>query len=408
VAKSLWTSFGSTTGGQFGPNNTVYGYVAMSATCSYVATEATAQTTVNFAGTFSNYAIVMSLNTLTTASQTFIFRKNGSDGSQTISVTAGSSGYFEDTTGTDTVSSGDLINTRRVVASGGSGTSRSDISTFIFDSTVDPIVIFRANQSTTTSATTFTNLAGAGTGAATTTTNEFSALGTFRKFGVNIVTNTRSSSSTGTLAINSIAGNESFSIPASTSGFFQDTTNSDTTTLTDDTVGGAIVMTAGTGSMNIGTGGTVEFYSSDTNKFMMITASSGGATVGFGVTRYISYCGNMSSSGTESARAIKTNLAFTAANLQIYIRVNTVNGSSTYDFRKNSSNGNMSISIPATTTGYFKDTSNTDSVATTDVINMRLVGGGSSGSFEYNIGSTMGILPVTPSVGDNFQMGANF
>lgn len=69
-------------------------------------------------------------------------------------------------------------------------------------------------------------------------------------------------------------------------------------------------------------------------------------------------------------------------NMTIHLVSNTRDGISTENLRINGVNGNLNLSIPASTAGTFIDTSNTDSVAQLDLINYFFSEGGSSGTIE--------------------------
>ena len=74
-----------------------------------VATEADTKYRVRVAGTLSDLRVFLKTNTIDTAS-TFRTRVNGTNGNLSVSITGDQSGQFEDTTNTDSISSGDQIN----------------------------------------------------------------------------------------------------------------------------------------------------------------------------------------------------------------------------------------------------------------------------------------------------------
>lgn len=73
----------------------------------------------NVPGTLSNLFVYIVSNSRTTTT-TFKDRKNSSDGSLSVSVTAAATGVFEDTSNTTSVSAGDQINFRMTTGSGSS------------------------------------------------------------------------------------------------------------------------------------------------------------------------------------------------------------------------------------------------------------------------------------------------
>jgi hypothetical protein len=88
---------------------------------------------------------------------------------------------------------------------------------------------------------------------------------------------------------------------------------------------------------------------------------------------------------TETNSRYRFRIAATMSNFRVYMGYNALNGTSTARTRKNSTNGNQSVSIPAATTGDFEDTSNTDSIASGDRFNYQIVTGGTSGDFWTGI-----------------------
>ena len=85
---------------------------------------------------------------------------------------------------------------------------------------------------------------------------------------------------------------------------------------------------------------------------------------------------------TESRRQTKFRAAGTLSELYIHIEANSFSGTTTFRLRKNTANGNQVVSIPTTTTGFLKDTTNTDSVAVNDLLSYSLVTTG-TGSIRY-------------------------
>lgn len=83
-------------------------------------TEADVQTQVHSAGTWRNLYVYISANGRSSTT-TFRGRINGANGNQSIAVTASSTGVFEDTSNSDSISAGDELN-YNAVAGSGSGT----------------------------------------------------------------------------------------------------------------------------------------------------------------------------------------------------------------------------------------------------------------------------------------------
>lgn len=81
--------------------------------------------------------------------------------------------------------------------------------------------------------------------------------------------------------------------------------------------------------------------------------------------------------------------------LSIFINANSVNASTTIRTRVNGNNGNLSVSIPTSTTGVFNDLVNTNSIVAADKVNMQSVpGAGSTGTLNMN-SITIGFAATT-------------
>ena len=94
---------------------------------------------------------------------------------------------------------------------------------------------------------------------------------------------------------------------------------------------------------------------------------------------------NLSLQSTEANTQTKMSVAGTVKNLYVYVASNTRDGTSTISIRKNSADGNLTVSIGASTTGVFEDTSNTDTIADGDLLCWKTVRGGTTGSMVVSI-----------------------
>lgn len=89
-------------------------YAGITGRCIGSSSEADHQYTVRDAGTYSNLRVYVKTNT-TVGATTVRFRKNTANGNQNFSIAGGATGSFEDTTNSDTVVSGDIIDYQAVV-----------------------------------------------------------------------------------------------------------------------------------------------------------------------------------------------------------------------------------------------------------------------------------------------------
>lgn len=90
--------------------------------------------------------------------------------------------------------------------------------------------------------------------------------------------------------------------------------------------------------------------------------------------------------------------SYTLANLYVRVTVNVNSDPTTVRSRKNTANGNMSVSIPATATGVFRDIVNSDALASGDVFNT-IADPGAGGNititvFAYTLSTVANNTPI--------------
>jgi len=196
-----------------------------------VTTEAYHQRKVYSSQTFSKLRVYV--NTAPASSTTVQFRKNGSAGSQSVSFS--STGAFQDTSGSDSVSSGDLVCLEKV---SGSGTDPVLIfASMVIDGSTIETQTARGYTATSTPGN-YAPLSGSINQAAASMTeaniqcraNVADKLSNLRVY---VPTNTRNGSSTVYLRQNATNTSVTVSIGSSTTGAFEDTTNSYTTGTSD-------------------------------------------------------------------------------------------------------------------------------------------------------------------------------
>lgn len=341
------------------------------------ATEANVQTAVRTAGVMSKLRVSVSSNTLNAAS-TFSSRIGGAAGSMSISITASTTGDFVDSSNSDTLTAGNLYNYKSDLSGSSSGqiVYRSLQAVFVATTnTVSVIGAYGGVIRTTASTTWYDVVGGTQTGANTTLANAQQVVGfaaTHKNMSVTCTTNTRASSSTSVGSmVNAGAGNLLVTVAASTTGLFEDTSNSDSLSVGDLI---AIFTTTGTG--------TGSFIPTVTKT--EIESTSGYSLVGYGhagtavlntqpTVKYYPIGGALTTAiTTESQVDQYVPVALTASYMRVYISANNCSGTSTWTLRVNGADSALSASITASTTGAFSDTSNTVDLSVGDRINYEL------------------------------------
>jgi hypothetical protein len=296
-------------------------------------------------------------------------RKNGVNGNQTLSIGSGATGEFQDTTNSDSIASGDSFYTQVVT---GTGTQIGwVVVSHLFSATSGMVKRFGEYGGNSTSTTArFLPLVSATYD--TTESNlqmKSKVTGTFKNLYLNVTGNSVTTSVTVRFRKNSTDGNQVVSVSASTTGVFEDTLD------TDNVIPGDLICYA-ISSTSSGTFTWVNLSCelstvNDTNMFYV-----GSESIMSQSNNYLSVGGPMAAVdvNVESNKQAKAQFAYTASNLLCYLFSNGL-ATSTYTFRKNGANGNLSVSIASSTTGAFEDTTHTDSVVATDEINYRFLGG---------------------------------
>jgi len=193
------------------------------------ASDTTAQCKVKIACTWRGLSL--GRNSSATVANTYRSRKNGANGTQVVTIGAGLTGRFTDTTHTDSLAIDDLINYLQDSATDSSSATAIS-STFVM--TEDSYDLEYPLSTKTSSESLYYNLS-------RTTGNNDEAASSNRFLVPKKVTNLRVRIPNNTLGASEIRvrknganGNGLLSIGASTTGWFEDTTNEDTFDVTDD------------------------------------------------------------------------------------------------------------------------------------------------------------------------------
>lgn len=201
--------------------------------------------------------------------------------------------------------------------------------------------------------------------------------------------------------INGADGNQDISIAASTTGIFQDSVNTDTIAA-GDLLAYRILCS---NSVGAATGFKVSilqslFTATAAERVYRLTA---GQATGIG-TGYQPCMTGSPSDAVESPLQIHVP-GGTMRNGAIDVNINSRNGTSTLVLRVNELDTALTISIAASTTGVFEDTSNTVTVFDRDRVNWHFTRGGSSGLFFANY---LGVVDLVSTVffGGGSRIGA--
>jgi hypothetical protein len=205
------------------------------------------------------------------------------------------------------------------------------------------------------------------------------APGVFSNLDINLSGNTRIGAGTLNFRKNAANGNQTVSITASTTGQFSDSTHTDTVASGNKidymfTPGGASGATAIFGYSNL-----FAATSNTVNKYLNTLASS------LTVNEFIPFSGN-SFSTTESLCQVNMQSAGTLNNGVGVVHTNLSTSATSLVSRINGANGNLNVSITASTTGIFEDLVNSDSISAGNLVCLEFVAG-SAGVTFFSLGA---------------------
>jgi len=352
-------------------------------------TEAFANIKWQVDGTFSKFWINITSNA-TTGTTVIRPNVNSSTVNQVISVATILTGFFQDSTNTDTIAAGDNVN---ISIANGAGVGTIQLATYsmLFSATTNTTLrhayVGRSGVDYVTASTTFfAPLASAFSTSDQGTVearfqNYSGTAGTLANLYAYIDTNGRGTNSTIRSRRASANGNMAITVGAAGTGLFQDTSNTDTV-LATNLLGYSITTGTGAGSL-IPAEISSEFTTTNSKSLICYGLPTSGLTQPSALTRFVSVGGWGSASTPEATFQTKALAAFTASNLSIYLDSNGNNGTSSWTLRSNGADTALTVSIGAGVSGRLSDTTNNVSVALNDLINYEFTTGGSSGTIDF-------------------------
>lgn len=337
-------------------------------------------------GTFDKAAVSISANDVGSNS-TATLQVNTADTAIVISITANTTGLFEDTSNTASVTAGQPVNWEVTVPSV-SGSHAVVMKQFYvrFISATNTYQRLLSHADTSTSArinNATVKYCGFGGELEFSNTNEPDAQFTYRSNGTlrSLYANVHTNSGAAMDVRSRVAGGDGnmvLSIGSGSTGAFEDNVNTDTITA-GNLVDFSAVRTSGTGNGDFWTVG-VEFETTN-NKSHMTTCAVDRAFVA-STTYYLPLSGGELSLNTaeDNTAQYKSRFDGTATNLQIYLTANAATLFGTFDLRENGSSTALTVSVTALTTGLFEDTTNNSTFVTDDLLNYRFVVGAAGNS----------------------------
>ncbi len=346
-------------------------------------------------GTFSNLAV--RANAVGT-SRVVRFRKNIANGNMVLTP-ADAAGYYTDGGNTDDIATGDVFNL--AFTSSGSDPTYWYLRTNFRGATTHAAyyssVGVQANNYTTASTTIYLAIAGRELSAVTTEANSklrCRSAGTLKNAQCYVATNTNAADVTVRSRKNGANGNILITVGAGLTGRFEDTTNSDSLASGDDW---NFSLTTGAGAVGFIMNGpycAIDYGSSSkTNdifaRFVGQTRAASGSATFYPILGRLNQA-----SATEADLHLRHGFPVRMSRMRLYLSANTYSAAATVRLRKNSADGNQTISIGAGLTGLFEDASNTDDCTADDDVCWSIINGTSGSITIENSGFTETDLTV--------------
>lgn len=220
---------------------------------------------------------------------------------------------------------------------------------------------------------------------------------------VRVDTNATTSASTVRPRINAADGNLFATIPAGTSGEFEDVGNSDSL-VAGDLIANRIIN---------GGGGTITITAINYNLGAVdnesIIGLSRGATITDGNTNEEGITGELRTLTTEADAQYLMRTSGLFKNFQVHFNTNSITTAITCRVRINGADGNQNLVFPAATSGTMEDLVNTDAFGDGDLVNYNTSSplGAGIAQLEY-ITMTMASLGRIQGLGDMFSTDIGF
>lgn len=286
----------------------------------------------------------------TTNDSLLILRVNSTSTALVVTVPAGLTGDFQNVVDVVNLSPGDIFNWRFEAGTGGNLTLTNCTSVLRTPERVSKLMA-HTTSSTAVNSTLYVAMGGSAQPASLLVAAQsmFKSNGKLKNACMTIVSNTITAATSYVLLLNGSATALVVTVPASTTGVFEDTINEVSIAPNDLAVWEVIT---GAGTSLLMTNCSVDFFVSD-RKFEII----GGHAPGFAVTTRRWFC--MCHSDTVKTSAAQAEhlvpFKFKARDLRVFISVNGAAVSRSYIVFKNATSTALSAVVPASSTGWFEN-----------------------------------------------------
>ena len=361
-------------------------------------TQAEKQTPIYSAGTFDKLKVNVRTNTADAAT-TVALQVDGSSVNCSVSISAAQTGLIETTTESDAITTTQKVNLIYTQAAG-TGSLEVQHTSISFSATSNTSQLFILNSrpsfSDDTDTVIYFPLFGtpAGSGGGTQEPIEdnveftFKTGGTLRNASWYVSGNDRTDTTTLRSRVAGANGNISIAVTTTSTGLFQDTSNTDTIS-TGNTVDWSCTSGSIDATNNLtGTMAACEFITTDSS-WENITGPTtvGGDPQSAATTAYNRISGVANTFTTiETRRQVEVPFALTASNLSIFVVTNLATTDGSLTLSNNASGTALTLIITALTSGLFVDDVNTVSTVADDLLTLKLITGDTSNTFIGSYG----------------------
>lgn len=331
----------------------------------------------NRSGTFSKLYTKVASNTRT-ADTNIRFVKNNTNGNQLVVVPTASAGYFQDNSGTDSISPGDDVRVESTIGGTGAlntlsfggvfdnaGSDYTSIFTGIFVATLNGLTRYFGFSNTNNSVLGTSDVLGQ---------LKMKRSGTLKNLTVYTYTNSKTTDDVIRVRLNGVDTALTVPLLAGVTGLTEDL--SDTVSL----VSGDLVNYVYVAGASSGTVGFLPSIDLDANAGMFGGSGVNSYSLAAATTAYMAVNLSGTSSFTQDQAAQRIPLACILSNFRINVVSNSSNYTTTATLQKNGVDTAIVLTINSASTGWMEDNTNTLIVAEGDTINWKLVSGAGTGS----------------------------
>lgn len=345
-------------------------------------TEANRQLKFYTDGWFSNLRCYVTSNA-ETGNTILKIRINGSDTAASLTVGAGLTGHFEDTSNVVTFSTNDLC-CISVTKSDANAVGFRSIGADMLVATAYNKIAACGNQGVASNTTRY--MSATGDPAQTTTEDnklliQVPAGCTVKNFQYYVSANSRSTTTTMAVRKNSADTALVLTATAGASGRFEDTSNTDSFTAGDE-IDLRITSSTGTGSFTTRCY-AVDLESTSAGEVCVMAFSSNG-TVGSNATTYGNAFGKATLITVEAQTEVVLRGSGTVSDLRTTIMTNTASNTTNITARKNNTDQSLTIPVLTTATGDHNDLTNSFTWSAGDIINIKYSRAAGTGSLTSN------------------------